>query len=47
MLILDINSLVEVDYNFTEANLKNFFEQSFRLANKEVKIFSETKVQNG
>lgn len=47
MLILDINSLLEVDYNFTEANLKNFFEQSFRLANKEVKIFSENKVKNG
>ena len=47
MLILDINSLIEVDYNFTEANLKSFFEKSFRLANKEVKIFSENKVKNG
>ncbi len=47
MLILDINSLVEVDYDFTESKLKNFFEQSFRLANKEVKIFGGNKYKNG
>lgn len=47
MFILDINSLVEVDYNFIEANLKSFFEKSFRLAKEEVKIFGENKVKNG
>lgn len=47
LIILDINSLAEVDYNFNKETLDTFLKGSFSLASNELEQYISGRTQNG